>query len=223
MTKTRSIPSGRRPAVAHHLSALVHRAMLGALEHGSDRHGTPAPPLHIEPAATPLAPRQMAAAQCAGGATRERLAASYEVCLSTYRDIARNQGGAADVDDVGAVMAFFVAINLHALHGVDIAADALKPLERQLRGVSRLAADWDAAPPAQRQVFFERIAIVSILMSRSLADAAAQGPAALADVRRSARAYLQHVLGLNPDRVTLGANGLVLCSKAVDKAAAVHA
>ena len=202
MKTTRSVPSGRE-ALTHDLA---RSAMAIALGRGSRSASTP--PLRVEPAATPIAPRQMAASQTTDGATQEQLAASYEACLRTYRDIARAQYGATGVDDVGAAMAFFVAINLHALHGVDVGASAMQPLERQLRGVTRLAANWDAATRVQRQVFFERIAILSILVSRSLADAASQEPAAMAHIRQSARDYLQHVLGLDPDLVTLGADGL---------------
>jgi hypothetical protein len=202
MKTTRSIPSGRQ-ALNHDLA---RSAMASAL--GRSSRSTSTPPLRVEPAATPIAPWQMAAVQSADAAAQEQLAASYEACLRTYRDIARAQFGATDVDDVGAVMAFFVAINLHALHGVDVGASAMQPLERQLRSVTRLAANWDVATRAQRQCFFERIAILSILVSRSLADAASQEPAAMAHVRQSAREYLQHVLGLNPDLVTLGADGL---------------
>jgi hypothetical protein len=225
MKKSLSIPTGRRQAMAQDASRFVRAALIGALRPGRSSHATAVTPLRVEPAATPIAPRQMATAQPGDAATHERLAASYEACLRTYRDIARAQGCAADVDDVGAVMAFFVAMNLHVLHGVDVEAGALQPLERQLRGVTRVAAHWDDAPLAQRQLFFERIAIVSILMSRSLADAATQGPAAVADVRRSARAYLQHVLGLDPDGVTLGDAGLELRERSTGMAAtpAMHA
>jgi len=218
MKTTRSIPSGRRQASTHDLARLARSALASALARGSDT----TPPLQVEPATTPVAPRQMAAAQSADAGAKERLAASYEACLRIYRDIAGTQGGAAGLDDVGAAMAFFVAINLHALRGVDVEAHAMRPLERQLRGVTRLVANWDAATQAQRQFFFERIAIVSILMSRSLTDAQSQGPAATADVRRSAREYLQHVLGLDPDLVTLGEDGLALRDKAVG-AMAAHA
>jgi len=213
MKTTRPIPSGREALTR----GLARRAMVSAL--GRASHSTATPPLRVEPAATPIAPRQMAATQSADPAEQEQLAASYETCLRTYRDIARAQYGATAADDVGAVMAFFIAINLHALHGVDVGASAMQPLERQLRGITRLAANWEAATQWQRQFFFERIAILSILVSRSLADAASQEPAVAAHIRQSAREYLQHVLGLNPDLVTLGADGL---APRADGVAAAH-
>jgi len=225
MNKTRSIAVAGRQPIKPQLSQLARKALLDALQPGSRERSAQMPPLRVEAATTPTAPRHLAAAQGGNAATREQQAASYDTCLRTYRDIARAQDGAPDADDVGAVMAFFVAINLHALHGADIEAQALQPLERQLRGLTRLAAQWDIATLAQRQFFFERIAIVSILMSRSLADARG-APAAMADVRRSAREYLQHVLGLNPDLVTLSDSGLVLRDMAGGRAATatpVHA
>jgi hypothetical protein len=216
MKTTRPIPSGRQQTLAQDLSRLARSAMVSALEQGS-RSQTP--PLHVEPAPTPTAPRQMAAVQSADAAAQEQLVASYEACLRSYRKVARAQSGATEFDDVGAAMAMFVAVNLQALHGEEVEAIALQPLERQLRDVTRAAANWDAATLAQRQAFFERIAIVSVLVSGSLAGAASHGPAVLADVQRSARDYLQHLLGLNPDRLTLGIDGLVLRDRAV---AAAH-
>jgi hypothetical protein len=220
MKNTRSIPSELPQAMAQELAVLVRSALMGALEQG--RLGLPntLPPLLVEPAASPIAPAQMAEGRSGDTAVREQMAATYAICLRTYRDIARTHGDGADVDDLGAAMAFFVAINLRALHGVDVESDALRPLERQLRSVTRLAAQWDSATLPQRQLFFERIAITSILMARALGDAASQGLAAAADVRRRARDYLQHLLGLDPDLVSLGADGLVLRDKAIGTEAA---
>ena len=203
MKTTRSFPIGRQ--ASNH--DLARSAMASAL--GRAGRSSSTPPLRVEPAATPIAPRQMAAVQSADAAAQEQLAASYEACLRTYREIARAQCAPPTSMTSAQRSAFFVAINLRMqLHGVDVGASAMQPLERQLRSVTRLAANWDVATRAQRQCFFERIAILSILVSRSLADAASQEPAAMAHVRQSAREYLQHVLGLNPDLVTLGADGL---------------
>ena len=164
-------------------------------------------PLRVERAPAPAAPTQMAATQSQDAAVREELAAMYARCLQTYRDSIRSQD--TDVDDAGAAMAFFVAANLHVLHAVQASSQTLEILERQLRGVTRRAAEWDGASPPQRQFFFERIAILGVLMIGSRAKALSQGPAAMAELRRTARQYLHQMLGFNPDALTIGPDGLV--------------
>ena len=213
-----SIQSERQQAMAQQALALARTALNGALEQAG--HSEMQPPLRVERAPAPIAPRQMAQARSGDAAVQAQLAASYEACLTAYRDIVAARADAAGMDDVGAAMAFFVAVNLRVLQGVDVEADALQLLEHQLRGVTRRAAQWDAATRAQRQLFFERIAITSILMSRALANANARGPVALADVRRNARDYLQHLLGLDPDAISLGAEGLVVRDEAIGAPAA---
>jgi hypothetical protein len=212
MKNTRSIFIGRDEAMASDLSVVVRAALTRALT--QEGRAAAQPPLRVESAVNAIAPRQMAAARSGDAAMRERLVEQYETCLRTYRGIARTMGGALGVDDLGAAMAFFVAVSLRALHGVDADASAMEQLQRQLHSVTRLAAGWDSATLAQRQVFFERIAIVSIMIACSLGDPAGQAPASVADVRRRAREYLQHLLGLDPDLVTLEANGLALRASA---------
>ena len=165
-------------------------------------------PLRVERAPMPSAPMQMAAAQSQDAATRAELEALYTRCLQTYRDAIRPQDG--EHDDVGAAMALFVGVNLHALNGVKATTATLEALELQLRGVTRRSADWDAATNDQRQFFFERTAILGVLMAGNHGKAKAQGATALAALRRVAREYLQHLLGFNADALTLGPNGLAM-------------
>jgi hypothetical protein len=212
MSQIRSIQGqarSRQAALARETAHAVRRNVLDALLRVSLAADSGDAPLRLAPAATATAPEQLAAAQTVDQVTRHRLVGSYEQCLRTYRDIARTQAPDTTDDDLGAALAFYVAVNLHALHGVDVGSGVMVLLERQLRGVSRRASSWDSASLAQRQAFFERIAILAILVSGSCATAAAQGPAAVAKVRRAARQYLQQMLGLNPDLLTLGPTGLV--------------
>jgi hypothetical protein len=206
MKQTPSIPGARQLAMTADLTQRVRRALSGVLHGHAD--AAPRPALRVPPAAAPLTPRALAIAQSSDKATQQQLTATYESCLACYRQIARARG--VEADDVVAAVAFFVAVNLHALHGIDIEAGALRPLERQLHGVTHLIANWDGATLAQRQSFFERFAIVSILVSGSHEASATHDHAARAQVQRSARDYLQHLLGLDPDRLTLGPDGLVL-------------
>ena len=215
MSQTRPIPNPawrRPPVLARNPAQAMRQAVLDALLRGAagpaGADGN-APRLLVAPAASATAPAQLAAAQSLDAAERQKLAASHEQCLRVFRNLARGQAPDTEDDDLGAALAFFTAVNLHALHGVDVEREVMAVLERQLLGVSRRASNWDAASLAQRQVFFERIAILSIVVSSACASAPAQGPAAVARLRQAARQYLQELLGLNPDLLSLGPRGLV--------------
>jgi len=167
--------------------------------------------LQVERAATPTAPALLAAAQSDNAATRVELQALYTRCLQTYRDAVRPHD--TDHDDAGAALALFVAANLRAVNGTEVTAPMLDALERQLHGLTRRSADWDAASPEQRQVFFERTAILGVLMTGNHAKASTQGAGPLAEVRRIASRYLEQLLGLNPKLLTLGPAGLAMRSR----------
>jgi hypothetical protein len=107
-------------------------------------------------------------------------------------------------------MAHFVAANLFALGHERVTSDRIGGLQRQLLPVARLSSNWVSASTAQRQVFFEQVALLSVLMDGLAQHAAACGAAAQAKVRAAARQYLQSFLGLDPDTLTLDAEGLAL-------------
>jgi len=124
--------------------------------------------------------------------------------------VVRAHEAASPVDDVGAAVAAFVAANMQALHGVSATPATLLQLERQLSGVALRSSAWDDAPARERQNYFEQMAILAVLIGESSAQAPRQGAAAVANVQRAARTYLQQLLGLNPDQLKLGAGGLSL-------------
>lgn len=165
-------------------------------------------PLRVERAPMPTAPAQMAAAQSSDPALRAELRALYGRCLQTYRDAVRPHDG--EHDDAGAAVALFAAANLHAINGAAVTQPMLDALELQLRGLSRRSADWDAATREQRQFFFERTAILAVLITGQHAKARAQRAPALTEVRRLARGYLEQLLGVDPARLTIGPAGLAL-------------
>lgn len=197
-----------RAAPTRDSAQATRKAVLDALLRAGLASDADCAPLRLAPAAVATAPAQLAAAQSVDPESRRALVALYERCLRTYRDIARVQAPDSTLDDLGAALAFFVAVSLHALHGVDIERSVMPVLQRQLHGVSRCVSNWDGAAIEERQSCFERIAVLAVLVSGSCANATAQGPAAVAQVRRMARQYLQQLLGFNPDLLTLGADGL---------------
>ena len=202
MTQSRSGHHGTHSRLDAALRKTLPAMLLRA--GSTDRHE----PLRVERAPMPSAPTQMAAAQSQDAATRAELEAMYTRCLQTYRDAIRPQDG--EHDDVGAAMALFVGANLHALNGATATPAMLEALEQQLRSVTCRSADWDAASKEQRQFFFERTAILGVLMAGNHAKAKAQGAAALAALRRIAREYLQQLLGFNADALTIGPDGLAM-------------
>lgn len=202
MTQSRSGLHGAQ----RHLEATLRQTLPAMLL----RAGTSDPdePLQVERAGMPTAPAQMAAAQSQDAPTRAQLEALYARCLRTYRTSIRPQD--TELDDAGAAVALFVAVNLHALHDIEATPSMLDVLERQLRSVTRRSAEWDVASRAQRQCFFERIAILGVLMAGNHGHAKSQGATALADLRCIAREYLEQLLGFKADRLTLGPAGLVM-------------
>jgi hypothetical protein len=168
----------------------------------------PAEPLTVERAAHPIAPARMAAAE--PEARRDESRATYERCLHTYRTVVRAQDAARPVDTAGAALAFFVAANLNALHDIDVTPETLAQLERQLAGVAAHDPAWASGLLTERQFYVEHLAIVGVFVAGHATRARTQGPAAVAQVRAAARRYLQRVLGLNPDLLTLGGEGLAV-------------
>jgi hypothetical protein len=165
--------------------------------------------LTVPIAAEALGPARLAQTHPAGAARDDALAL-YQRCLRHYRTAVRPQDAAGGFDDAGAAAAHFVGANLLALTGEPPSPAGLLQLERQLRGVMQSSLAWGELPAADRQAYIEELALLAVLVGEAAVQAPAQGPAAVANVQRAARAYLQRLLGLNPDALTLGPKGLTL-------------
>jgi hypothetical protein len=165
--------------------------------------------LTVPRAAQALGPSRLAQAHPAGP-VRDEAQALYQRCLQHYRDAVRPQDAAQGFDDVGAAAAHFVAANLLALTGQLPTAASLLQLERQLRRVMHTSSAWTALDATERQAYVEKLALLAVLVGEAAVQAPAQGPDAVAHVQRAARGYLQQLLGLNPDALTLGPKGLML-------------
>ena len=179
-------------------------AVLGQAAVGDD-----SPALTVPRAAAALGPSRLAQAHPAGAA-RGEAQALYERCLQHYREALRPQDAARGFDDVGAAAAYFVAANLMALTGQRPTPAALLQLERQLRRVMHTSTTFAELPATERQAYVEELALLAVLVGEAAVQAQSQGPAAVAHVQRAARGYLQQLLGLNPDALTLGPKGLML-------------
>lgn len=201
-------PAATEAALAAEVARRLGQAMVDAIA----TLGDPAPDavaLTVPRAPVALAPVRLARSHPGGVATRRQMQSVYERCLAHYRLALRPQDEARGVDDVGAAVARFVAANFHALQGTEATPQMLLALERQLAGVVRGSPAWAGASAAERQVYFEKIALLAVFVAELAQQAPRQGRAAVENLQRAARAYLRELLGLNPDALALGPEGLV--------------
>jgi hypothetical protein len=199
----------RQAALVEALSRRVRQALLDAVTNLADGQSD-AVALTVERSKQPTAPARMAAQHPGGASEQNQARIRYERCLEHYRAEVRPQDAGRGVDDVGAAVALFVVANFRALAPVEVTAEALAQLERQLTGVVRSTSAWATAAASERQFYFEQMAILAVLVGTMSAHAVSQGADAVANVQRAARGYLQQLLGLNPDQLTLGSAGLQL-------------
>ncbi len=172
-----------------------------------------APRVIIAPSAKPTAPALLARAHPGGSVAQRQALAMYTNCLAHFRRvIRRGQAG----DDVGAAIAFFIHANDCVLHDRAFAEGAPAALERQFSRIVTHSPQWQCATLKERQGFFEQIALIGVLMAETGAQASGQGPAAIANVRAAARAYVRQLLGIEADAWTVDATGLSLRSAAAN-------
>lgn len=184
---------------------LARRLGLLLQSHLDDAPADPGPALQQPAAPSPIAPALLARAH-GSPAARQEAQRLYERCLKHFRAALQQH---AALDDAGLAAATFVLANLSALHGVQPGADDLARVERQLRGLLARAG-WAKAPLRDRQSGFEQFALLGVLVGESAVQARAQGPAAQANLQRSARGYLVRLLGPEAGRLALAPQGLVL-------------
>jgi len=187
--------------VQQHVRQTLLDAALASVARSDD--GTP---MTVARAAEPRGPSRLAQAHLEGPA-RAEAEALYAGCLRHYRSAIRPHD---EADDAGAAVAHFVAANLFAIGAEPATPTMLERLQRQLLPVARAASNWMSTSTVERQMFFEQVALLSVLIGGMAQHANAHGAAAQAKVRDAARQYLQKFLGLNPDTLALNAQGLTL-------------
>jgi hypothetical protein len=196
---------------ADELSSKLRDALASTLRAIGQAGDDAAEALTVARSPVPLGPAQLARSHPGSHRERQRAQAMYERCLLHYRSRVPQCDGTADVtadaapahDDVGAALAHFVAANLAALHGEPATPQHLRRLNRQLVAVVAPSAAWRQAAEQERQAYVEQLGIIAVLISDCSTLARRQGAAAIAHVRRGARAYLRQLLGLDPDQLML--------------------
>lgn len=223
MSKPRLSPSRSQKneaALTQALTEAIQKAITQAVFGPAGAGQADFPALVVARARTPMAPMRLAASQPGDVKARAQASAVYHRCLEAYRKGVRPQDNELGVDDAGAAVAFFVAANLEALHGVKASPEVLLGVERQLIRIVRASWRWEDISVAERQFLFEQMAVLGVFVAGLWERAPTQGQAAIANVRAIARRYLQQFLGLNPDMLALDENGLsVRAAPAVQHAA----
>lgn len=193
-------------SLAQELSRLVQQAFAELLQRSA---ADDAAPLRVKPAARPTAPARLASAHPGGTKARQEAQALYQRCLRHYRSAVQPVVAPQAGDDVAMAAAYFVLANLAALQ------PQLQPDERQLGHVARQmrlliggSDAWRRADEPARQLLFEQFATLGVLVNESRLKAAVEGPAARDHLQRAARGYLQQILGLDPDLLVVGPEGL---------------
>ncbi len=169
-------------------------------------------------AAKPSAPALLASAQGISGSKSKPQPQSettelYTRCLALYRE--RVQAGSQH-DDLGSAAALFVVANLSALgRGQGADTTTLKALTQQMQNALQRLPDWAATSLEQKQLMFEQLALLSVLVTQSAEAAAKQGPLARANVRAAAQSYLRQWLAVDPELLNLSPQGLVVDAAAL--------
>lgn len=203
-----SPPPGAADAITRELARLVEAGVGPALEAAAQPDDVP-PPLCVPMAADAAAPKRLALARGATPRLRRESTALYLGCLRHYRaTIQPRVTSLRDADDLGAAAAFFVLANFAALRGEAFDETLLPALAAQLTRLIQRTDAWQRSALGERQSLFEQLALLGVLVNESRVQAAGQGPAAQANLRRAARAYLLQFPGFDPDRLRLTPRGL---------------
>jgi hypothetical protein len=201
-------PSAHPDRLALELEGLIQRT-LGAVLRDAAAHATDTQPLLVSPAAKSRGPSTLAAAHPGGPSGRAQAQALYQRCLAHYRQAVqpRLRPGLTQ-DDLGMAAAYFVLSNLGAIDGHEPDAAAMPAVERQLRHLLGGTQAWRGRDLADRQLMFEQLALLGVLINESRIGAARQGEAARANVVQAARGYLKQLLGLDADLLSVSTQGL---------------
>ena len=205
----------REAAAATEFTRRLRESLARTLLNAGDATDADASPLTVPRAWAPLGPAQLASAHPGSAVDRLTVRALYERCLLHYRTAVRADDSARGLDDVGAALARFVAANVEALHGTHATRSMLRRLEGQLVGIVRRSPAWSIADVQDRQAFFEQVALLSVLVADCTAQAHLQGQASIENLQRAASGYLRQLIGLDPEWLTLGPEGLALRSDPV--------
>ncbi len=185
---------GRRLADALTHSLVVDAPRVDAALPVGERSASP---WCVAPAAASTGAQALARMQARSARERAAVQAIFERCLRHYRQVLR--GGTEAQDDAAAALACCLAAVLQAVDGHAVTPERWRAIQAWLQTWVLEGLGWNAAPLAERQSFFERMAILAVALGEWSVQASRQGTVAVASARVMARRCLAAELGLDAD------------------------
>ncbi len=195
-------------------SALNNLSMINATVPDAKSKKTPQAAQHLD------APRANAAAQLQRNATelaqrfpsaqRDPMAQAYLQSFDVYRKLEAKFGWSPN--DVAGALAAFVVGNYMVLNGSDVPDAEFAAVADQLRRDPKINTTFSGQPSQTLRTMYEQSAMVGTFMALAQMSqkTTPQPPAQQANLRDSARANLKQVLGTDPERLQISAQGMRL-------------
>ena len=164
-------------------------------------------PLTFSAQTRPIAPAKLARAY--PQESRAKAEQAFGQTLETYHKIESQFG--LRRNDLGGALAAFVAGNYAAFHDEPFPDKYFKPLVQQMQNVLQSTGMLDKAGAVEKQELYENLAILGtyMLLTREGLQKTPDAKIA-ANMKTAARGYLLQALKLDPDRMRLTDQGLVV-------------
>lgn len=193
------------PRLAREVAKFIRQSLMTAMHEQLENSDEELSTLLVDRAASSIAPSLLSSIHPGGKKVQQEAKNLYKKCLYAYR---RKIRGGEPVDDMGAALAFFIAVNYEALYCEPVPAESLFNIERQMKHMFNLSPAWSTSNARDKQELFEQLAILSVLVAEANSQAIRQGTAAIANVKNAARNYLQQLLGIDPKSLVVTPKGL---------------
>ena len=185
------------------------RALLGNKAEPAPRRPArpvPAPAKALQFTPNPDASAIPAMAAAYPAAKRGEVAGVFRQLLGKFGGIERMFG--QPHNDLPTALALYVATSYEAVTGVEVKPDQARPLIVQMRALLQSGTGIAGASDAEKQKLYEMFAVTGMFTATAALELKQKpDPAASARLKASGRANLAR-LGLDPDRMRFGAEGL---------------
>jgi hypothetical protein len=167
---------------------------------------TTASPL-FTPVSAPFMPRQMAAAL--PSAQRQEAEKLYTTLLDSYGQIAQYYG--VSRHDLSGSTAVLIIGSYEIHSGEEVSDDGVKAVIAQLRGGLGNSSLLANAGASEKQAYYEQSAIIGTMMASAFKELQAKpDPALQSQLQKAAKGYLETLLGVDADNVSIDEDGLSL-------------
>jgi len=185
---------------------------------GNKAEPAPRQPTRSAPRAAPVSARALQFTSTPGATAIPAMVAAYPAAkrsevAAVFRQLLGKFGGIEQMfgqphNDLPTALALYVATSYEAVTGVEVKPDQARPLIAQMRTLLREGTGIAGASDAEKQKLYEMFAITGMFTATAGLELKQKpDPAASARLKASGRANLAR-LGLDPDRMRFGAEGL---------------